>query len=171
MARGGDLGRSEAHGVKAIRLPDWDELLGSGSPWAVMLRSGATGLWLLRYTAEHVDGLEARIVDASRCATSGELFDEWAAALDFPDSFGRDWAAFHECVADLAWLPGSARGVLVMHADSLLERDAGRLPTLLDALRSAALEGERTLRVVFQAAAADDDRLAVFREFDVAELA
>ena len=157
--------------MKAIRLPDWDELLGSGSPWAVMLRSGPTGLWLLRYTAEDVEALAVRIVDATRCATSPELFDEWAAALEFPDHFGRNWDAFEECVADLEWLPRNACGVLVMHADSLLERETGRLPTLLAALRSAALEAERTLRIVFQAAASDDDRLALFREFNVADLA
>ncbi len=157
--------------MTAIRLPDWDDILGSASPWAVMLRSGPTGLWLLRYTAEDVDGLEARIVDSTRCATSAELFDEWAAALEFPEHFDRSWDTFDECVADLAWLPGDACGVLVMHADSLLERDVGRLPSLLDSLRSAALEGTRTLRVVFQAPPSDDARLAVFREFDVAELA
>ncbi len=156
--------------MKAIRLPDWDEMLASDSPWAVMLRSGPTGLWLLRYTAEDVDGLETRIVDATRCATSSELFDEWAAALEFPDYFGRNWDAFDECVTNLAWLPGNACGVLVMHAELLLERDTGRLPTLLEALRSAALESPRTLRVVFQARPSDDARLAVFREFDVADL-
>ncbi len=159
--------------MRVVRLPPWSEILAAGGPWALLLRSRAAGLWLLRGEAEGVDGLEARLVEGARCATSPALFDEWSTALEFPDPFGRDWDAFGEYVSDLEWLAGTARAILVSDAERLLADERARLPTLLDSLRIAAARlGERgvMLRLVFQAASeVDDESVAVFAEFGVAD--
>jgi hypothetical protein len=39
------------------------------------------------------------------------IYDEFAAALQFPYYFGENWPALDECVADLEWLP--ADGYLI----------------------------------------------------------
>ena len=110
------------------------------------------------------------MVDGKRGGDSEELFDEWAGALDFPDSFRWNWHAFSECISDLDWLPGRARGVLVSDADKLLAREPIQLVTLVEALHEAQLELKREgrlLRFVFQTET--EDPLAVFREFGVRE--
>ena len=54
--------------------------------------------------------------------TVSQLDDEFAAALQFPSYFGENWAAFDECVNDLAWLPPEA-GYVVVITDPLLVLD------------------------------------------------
>jgi hypothetical protein len=48
-----------------------------------------------------------------------DLDDDFAAALQFPWYFGENWAAFDECIKDLAWLPAEA-GYVVVLTDPLL---------------------------------------------------
>jgi hypothetical protein len=54
-------------------------------------------------------------------ATKQELFTTLATQLSFPDYFGENWDAFHECVRDLSWLP--AGPVVLIHADVPLVND------------------------------------------------
>ena len=153
-----------------IALPDWDVILDADGPWGFLVRCGTPGLWLLRWAAESAEGVEARMVDGKRGGDAAERFDEWAGALHFPDSFRRNWHAFSECISDLDWLPGRARGVLVSDADKLLAREPIQLVTLVEALHEAQLELKREgrlLRFVFQTET--EDPLAVFREFGVRE--
>ena len=42
------------------------------------------------------------------------LFDEFAAAFQFPEYFGENWDAFEECLSDLEWLPREGGYVLVV---------------------------------------------------------
>ncbi len=158
--------------MTVVRLPSWSELLEPRAPWALLLRARPEGLWLLRGEAESVEGLVVRVIDGRRCSTSKQLFREWAAALDFPDYFGHNWDAFEECMRDLDdWLGGSAVGILVSDADRVLDAERNRLATLLEILGQTSAR-RVPLRLVFQASReADDDRLAVFREFGVVEWA
>ena len=53
--------------------------------------------------------------------TEDALFNEVAAALQFPYYFGENWDALDECIADLEWLPPGGGYVLyVMSADEVL---------------------------------------------------
>jgi hypothetical protein len=54
--------------------------------------------------------------------TVAQLYDEFAAALQFPAYFGQNWAAFGECLADLEWLPPEA-GYVVVFTEPLLVLD------------------------------------------------
>jgi hypothetical protein len=156
--------------VTAIRLPAWSEILAADGPWALMLRSRATGLWLLRYTAEEVDGLEVRIVDGARCSSSEALLGEWASALAVPRDDVATLDALGATLAEVARMQPAALGVLVTDAERLLADEPVALPALLDVLRGAAGAAAGALRVVFQVPAGDVDEVAVFHEFDVVEL-
>jgi hypothetical protein len=42
-------------------------------------------------------------IRGKRCTTRASLFQECAAALQFPDYFGDNWDALEECITDLEW--------------------------------------------------------------------
>jgi RNAse (barnase) inhibitor barstar len=52
------------------------------------------------------------------------VFDEFAAAFQFPYYFGENWAAFNDCLTDLSWLPAAAYLVCITKADQLLSSEA-----------------------------------------------
>ncbi len=179
LAERGDLARAQGRNVTAIRLPSWREVF--AGPWAMHLRAGATGLWLMRMEAEEVGRVVARFVAGTACATSRDLFDEFAAALEFPDHFGRNWDALDDSVHDLEWLPEGPLALLVSDANRLLADEPQRLATLLDILSNAERElreplqpepsRQRELRVVFQARELDRNAEAIFSEFGVGLIA
>src|SRR5438552_17320122 len=48
-----------------------------------------------------------RVLRGHKCRTSDQLFDEFGAALQFPEYFGENWDALNDCLTDLAWLPAA----------------------------------------------------------------
>jgi hypothetical protein len=86
-------------------------------------------------------GARVRVVRGDRCETTGAMFDEFAAALQFPLYFGANWGAFDECLAEEDYARSASTGfVLVVSAPvRLLAHEApDRLPLLVDSLREAA---------------------------------
>lgn len=80
-----------------------------------------------------------RIVRGKRCTTTERLFQEWAAALQFPSYFGENWDAFEECLSDLEWLPPGGLVLFITRADRLLELAPEMdLDTLADILTTVA---------------------------------
>lgn len=59
-------------------------------------------------------GLTVRTVRGPKMGTVERLFDEVAAALQFPYYFGENWPAFDECLSDMDWLPMSVGVVVVI---------------------------------------------------------
>ena len=107
-----------------LRLFEGDEKLGSN----------ATLKW-------SEDGLTVRVVRGSKMRTVSGLFDEFAAALQFPYYFGENWAAFDECLSDMDWLPMGAGLVVVVFdpGEVLADAPKGELPVLV---RRIAYAGE-----------------------------
>lgn len=70
-------------------------------------------------------GLTVRRLRGRKMRTARGLFDEAAAALQFPDYFGENFDALAECLGDLPeWIdPGKGYVVLVTDADEFLRRD------------------------------------------------
>ena len=66
-------------------------------------------------------GLETRWLRASKMRTAHALFDEFAAALQFPPYFGENWDALDECLNDLEWLEGDGAALFILDADQLLQ--------------------------------------------------
>jgi len=67
------------------------------------------------------------------------LFDEFAAALQFPWYFGANGNAFDECITDLSWLPPGIGYVFVLTdpAETLADTDDGGLAWLVRSLSRA----------------------------------
>jgi hypothetical protein len=84
--------------------------------------------------------LTLRVVRGRKARTVQAMFDEFAAALQFPYYFGESWAAFDECIADLEWLPTPA-GIAVLIYDAaqvLLDEDPEELAVMVRAFTGAA---------------------------------
>jgi len=79
--------------------------------------------------------LAIRVVRGEKMKTRAGLFDEFAAALQFPDYFGENWAALDECLSDLEWMPSEGYAVLMSNSLSVLSEedpeDRAILPRLL----------------------------------------
>jgi RNAse (barnase) inhibitor barstar len=85
--------------------------------------------------------LTVRTVRGRKMLNEGRLFDEFAAALQFPSYFGENWSALDECLTDLEWLPPEAGYVLVFTEPMRVLEDAPAvLPTLVKSLASACEE-------------------------------
>lgn len=83
-------------------------------------------------------GLTVRVVRGSRMLTSQRLFDECAAAFQFPWYFGNNWDALDECIADLDWLSRGVGWVIVItEAEQVLLGEPERLKTFMEILRRA----------------------------------
>ena len=101
------------------------------------------------------------LIRGDRCATSTELFSEWARALDFPASFRRDWDSFDELMGDLGWHPGDVV-IRVEYANRLLEQEVEKrelLVEILDDVRSVLAGQGRRLEISFEAPARDADAM------------
>jgi hypothetical protein len=84
--------------------------------------------------------LVVRTVRGHKMRHVASLYDEFAAALQFPWYFGENWAAFDECIKDLAWLPPEAGYVIVL-TDPLLVLEEGPADfTMFVRLLSEAVE-------------------------------
>ena len=85
-------------------------------------------------------GLTARVVRGRKMRTVQALFDEFAAALQFPLYFGENMDAFDECLADLEGLAaGAGYVVLVTEPDEVLaDAGEGALGWLAESLQHAA---------------------------------
>ena len=88
----------------------------------------------------------ARRIRGHKAKTTAALFDEFAAALQFPCYFGENWDAFDECLNDLEWLPGDAYLLFITNSNRLLDEEAPQeLTQLLDLLASAGAEWAKAM--------------------------
>lgn len=70
-----------------------------------------------------------------------DLYDEFAAALQFPYYFGENLAALDECLSDLEWLFGSCFIFVLSDADQILtQEDEEAFPHLIRLLGEVAKE-------------------------------
>lgn len=83
--------------------------------------------------------LTARIVRGSKMRTPRGLFDEVAAALQFPHYFGENWDAFNECIADWDMLPaGEGYVIVITEPDQVLAETGKDLAWFAASLTSAS---------------------------------
>ena len=143
--------------MPVIRLPSWREVL--EGPWALRLRSGSTGPWLMRGEAND-DEIDVRFVAGSAARTYDDALAEIGSALEI------ELESFDALVATTSERP---LVLLMLDTDKLLVDDPSQLARLVAALRNTA---ERMhLRVVFQARDLSPEAEAVLSEFGVAEIA
>lgn len=87
-------------------------------------------------------GLAVRIVRGRKMRSVPELFNEFAAALQFPLYFGENKDAFDECISELDGVPtGVGYVVLITEPDQVLADDeANELEWLVQSLTAATRE-------------------------------
>ena len=103
----------------------------------------------------------ARVVRGETCRTTKALFDEFAAAWQFPSYFGKNWDALDECLADLEWLPAEAYVLFVTDATLLLADEKPEVFNLfVEIVEGLAREwNSASFHIVLQADKADESKL------------
>jgi|GEM_PF-4534650 len=147
--------------MTVVRLPPWSEVL--RGPWALRLRSGGSGAWLMRSEADSVPELECRFLDSRAARTASGALEELEQAFELQVPLG-GFADLPDAVAGDATI-----ALLVLDTDRLLSDEPEALAPLVAALRDAS--ERRALRVIFQARELTPDAEAVLTEFGVAEIA
>jgi hypothetical protein len=88
--------------------------------------------------------LAVRVVRGSKMRRLNDLYDEFAAALQFPNYFGENWDAFDECMADLEWLPTTGYVLLISNTtDVLSEEPEKQFATFISVLSGICEEWAR----------------------------
>ena len=144
-----------------IRLPHWRDVM--RGPWALRLRSGATGAWLMRGEADEAMP-ELRCVFAAGTAarSHADALSELRAAFAIEDEVDT-WDDLARAV------PAGPTALLLLDADKLLADEPQQLSGLVGALKTAS---DRTdLHVIFQARELPLETEAILAEFGVAEIA
>jgi hypothetical protein len=120
---------------------DLTPLTSPRGPWLHALTADLSDAWdaLRRLERAAAGRVAGRVIRGPKARTTPALFDETAAALQFPPYFGENWDALHDCLTDLEWL--AADGYVLLFTDA---------PRLLEA--APPLESER-LVLVLQGAA------------------
>lgn len=95
-----------------------DPLKKAEAPFLHAAKEAADALW----DAMRSGPVPARLLRGARMGTKAGLMAEFAAALQFPPSFGANWDALDEALADLSWLGGQGLWLLITDADQVLAK-------------------------------------------------
>lgn len=139
-AASGSVSWCRCRGSEEVQLLDWQRLLSLSSPWVQLVSGEERDIdnFVLGKVPE--DRSVIRVIRGSRCTTRDHLFQEWAAAFQFPYYFGHNWDAMVDCLRDLEWLPGDSYVVFITNADHLLVQDDRDFNALVSILRDVAGE-------------------------------
>lgn len=79
-----------------------------------------------------------RVLDGSKMESVSGVFSEFSRQFQFPSYFGHNWAALHECIGDLDWLPLS-KGIIIIisNPDCVLTRSESALPVFVRSMEFA----------------------------------
>jgi hypothetical protein len=116
----------------------WKKLLGATADDVCIVPCDESDLDTLARSSPK--GTAARLIRGTRCSSKDRTLQEWAAALQFPSTFGHNWDAFEECLHDLDWLNARRAVAIVTHADEMLPRSPKDFATLVDILLTAQKE-------------------------------
>lgn len=83
-------------------------------------------------------GLDTTRIDLFGCASKSELLGRVAAALDFPATFGSNWDALFDCLADMSWRPATGYLLVLEHAAALRAAEPEVFDTAVAILSDAA---------------------------------
>jgi len=123
-----------------------EELYSPRAPYLHVTGAGVSEATDFAWSLSSCQGPRAavRVLRGAKMKTAASLFDEFAAALQFPYYFGENWDALDECITDLSWLPADAYILLITDAQSVLsEEDESQLNTLVAVLQGAGDEWGR----------------------------
>jgi hypothetical protein len=122
---------------------DVERFLHAKAPHLHLLVATLSAAYDLMWSWQRTDGkrVVVRALRGHKMRTTARLFDECAAALQFPDYFGENWDALDECLADLEWLEGDAYIIVITTAQHLLDGEQPeKLKLFLELLEDTARE-------------------------------
>ena len=120
---------------------DLHRLIRTDGPWlhALIAKPADLSQQVRDWEQKSAGMLVARLVRGRKAATAAALFDECAAALQFPLYFGENWDALSDCLGDLDWLNAEAVVLVVADAAHLLTKGSTEeLKRLFGILEAAA---------------------------------
>lgn len=85
-------------------------------------------------------GSVVRFLRGKKMTTVQGLYDEFAAALQFPNYFGYNAGALDECLADLSWLPAKMYVLTIFDCADFMAREPTELPLFIDAFERICVE-------------------------------
>jgi RNAse (barnase) inhibitor barstar len=144
-----------------------DHVLRPDAPWLEILVATASEAY---DAAVALPGV-GRVLRGQKMRTANALFDEVAAALQFPPYFGENWDALDECLADLEWPHAPACLLVILNAANVLDLDSSESrQTFREILERVAREwaqpaagskpqSARVFRVLLQAPSEQEARL------------
>jgi len=103
---------------------------------------------------------DIRLLNGEHMMSTGALFSEFVANLEFPSYFGRNWDAFDECMADLEWVGADAYLVTVLDGGAVLRDEQDDLAVFVAIMVSVAEEWQTRgvpFHTLLQCAADDVD--------------
>ena len=102
-----------------------DHLVPSGGHWLHLLVATPSEAYDATATLQRQahGRVATRVLRGGKMRTTAGLFDEVAAALQFPPYFGENWDALDECLADLEWLRADAFVLTILDAVRLLDQE------------------------------------------------
>ena len=86
-------------------------------------------------------------LDGTAITSKEAFFDAVAAALSFPDWFGRNLDALYDCLRDLSWLPAGEQELVWTASEVLREADPRAYTRIVDVLRDAAEPGRLSVLI------------------------
>lgn len=119
---------------------DWDEILSSKSGGFYLVVGRERDFDTMRENL--VDDCDrkaiVRILRGKRCSTKEGLFQEFAAALQFPYYFGENWSAFDDCVRHLSTFSANQYVIVITNFnDVVVEHVRDIKNVLLNLLKDA----------------------------------
>lgn len=138
-----------------------------GGPWGKLLLGKPEDAFDQRrlLSREEPRQLTIRHLDGQRMATKESCLNEFAAALQFPPYFGRNWDACLDCLDDLAGKSKAGLVLFVFHAVAWMkdapDSELRQLVEVLNevSLRWTAAKAPAAFRVIFQTKPAEADEL------------
>lgn len=79
-------------------------------------------------------------VDLAGTSDKQEMLQAIGTALGFPESFGHNWDALLDCLADLGWAPAEGYVVILEHCDGIHGRAEAEFVQTLQIFEAAANE-------------------------------
>lgn len=118
------------------------ELVSLTAPWAFFVSCSerqieAEPALRVRYARE--SRVAVRFLRGQRCESRERLYQEFAAALQFPWYFGANLDALDECINDLSWLPAEAYILILTNCDRILPDGEANWRVLCELLSQAAV--------------------------------
>ena len=80
------------------------------------------------------------VLDGTTLHDKESALDAIAAALSFPDYFGRNLDALRDCLSDLSWLPAGEHVLVWRHAEVLRGDDPAAYERIVAVLDQSAVE-------------------------------